>query len=401
MTEKRIANDGEAVAVDVAITDEQRAERTPFVMAIDATPLTGVQRHRDGYMAGKVRAARTGVQTYLGKEVGWPERETVAVYRPLDEVMRLDALGSYKGKPITDGHPKVRVTSENWGDLARGTVMGVQRDGDAVALDVTISAKSLVDKLESGEARELSAGYVAKIDRTPGTAPDGTAYDAVQRDLYIDHLAVVPKGRAGSEFRVGDGADWGARPLDREIIEHPKKEGQDVSDAHTTTVTVGDGAVPTTEAGAIRIKGLQDSLTSAQKSITDKDTEIADLKKQIETKDGEIAAAKKSLEDATKPEALADAVKQRGKVTEAGKKAGMSEEDMDKMDDAAIRRAVVAKSLGDEQAKAMSDAAIEGAFAFASQGAPTATRTHDADLGAGIRTHDADPWAFMDEKKGA
>lgn len=396
MTEHRIAKDGEAVAAEVAMTDAAESA-AKFVATIDATPLTGIQRHKDGFIHGRVRATRTGIQEYRASELGKMGDDIVRVYRPLDEVMRVDSLGSFKGKAVTDGHPSDRLNSENWSKLARGTIMGVQRDGDAVVLDVTVSDKGLVEKLESGKARELSAGYVARIDWTPGKTDGGEPYDAIQRDIYIDHLAVVPKGRAGSDYRVGDADEWGARPRDR-AIEQPIEEGQTVSDAQTTTVQVGDGAVPTTEAGAIRIKGLQDSLATKDQAIKDKDAEIADLKKQVETKDGELAAAKKSLEDATKPEALADAVKKRGKVTEAGKAAGMAEEDMDKMDDAAIRRAVVAKSLGDAAAKEMSDAAIEGAFAYASKGA--GTKTTDSALGSGIKTTDADPWGFMDKKEG-
>lgn len=397
MTEKRIAEDGEAVAIAVPITDESAAR---FVALIDAAPLRGVERHKDGFLSGRVRAARTGVQLYLDRELreGGSD-DVVRVYRPLDEVMRVDALGSFKGKAVTDGHPSERVTAGNWGELAMGTIMGVQRDGDAVALDLVVSSQEMIDKLERGDARELSAGYTARIDWTPGKTPEGEDYDAVQRDIYIDHLAVVPAGRAGPEFRVGDDAGaWGARPLDREILEQPKKEGRHMADAHNTAVTVGDGAVTTTEAGAIRIKGVLDSLGTAQKAITDKDAEIVDLKKQVETKDGELAAAKKALEDATSPAALAGMAKERADVTAAGKAAGLADEAMGKMTDGDIRRAVVAKSLGDDAAKAMSDDAITGAFAFAksSKSKPVG----DEALGGGIHQNDADPWGFM-EKKGA
>ncbi|WP_422073904.1 DUF2213 domain-containing protein [Tranquillimonas rosea] len=399
MTEHRIAKDGEAVAAEVAMTDaaEQSAR---FVTTIDATPLTGVQRHRDGFVHGRVRATRTGIQEYRASELGKTGDEIVRVYRPLDEVMRVDSLGSFKGKAVTDGHPKERLNSENWGKLARGTIMSVQRDGEAVVLDVTVSDKALVDKLEAGEARELSAGYVARIDWTPGKTDDGEPYDAVQRDIYVDHLAVVPAGRAGKDFRIGDGADdsgkdrsnWGAAP----IPQGSSTKGATMSDA-LRTIMVDGLSVSVTDQAAQAITKLQDAMTEKEKAIATKEAEIAELKKQVETKDGELAAAKKSLEDATKPEAIADAVKKRGKVTEAGKAAGMSEEDMDKMDDAAIRRAVVSKSLGDAAAKEMSDAAIEGAFLYASN---STAKTQDSALGGGIKTTDADPWGFMDKKEG-
>lgn len=163
------------------------------------------------------------------------------------------------------------------------------------------------------------------------------------------------------------------------------------------SVVLGDKAVNVPAAQAPAIEAFKDA--SAKKladTIAAKDAEIEALTKKAEAKEGELTAAKKSLEDATSPTALSDMAKKRAKTTKAGMEAGMSEDDMDKMDDAAIRRTVVAKSIGDEAAKVMTDAAIEGAFAFA---ATSPTRSADAALAGGIRTQDADPWAFMDKKE--
>lgn len=375
MTDKRIARDGETVAAEIAIADQ-----TGGVAFVDTSPLTGVKRHKDGYIGARVLAARTGVQVYLGSEVGFPDRETVAVYRPEDEVMRIDALASYKGKPVTDGHPTERVTADNWRTYARGTVMGVAREGDAVALDIAISDAGLVDTLEKGEARQLSAGYTATLDRTPGIAPDGTPYDAVQRNIYIDHLAVVTAGRAGSKFRVGDGADeWGAAPLNTQS----RTKGDNMSD-NLRTVTLDGLSVKTTDEGAAAITKLQDALAAET-------TKVADQAKTIEAKDGEIAALKQSLADATDPKVISDMAKKRAKTMDMGKKYGMCEDEMDKMDDAAIARAIVTKRLGDA-AKDLSDEGVNGALA-ALEAQPQ--KQNDNALKHGLRTADADPWGFV------
>lgn len=354
MTNPRVAEDGEAIAADVAITDGHGSGRVAFTETIDASPLTGVKRHKDGYIAGRVKAARTGVQVYTGAEMGWPEKDVVAVYRPLDEVMRIDSLGSYKGKPITDGHPNERVTSDNWGMLARGTIMGVARDGDAVALDITVSAKDLVDKLESGEARELSAGYVAKIDRTSGVTPDGTAYDAVQRDIYIDHLAVVPRGRAGSEFRVGDdAANWGAAPIP------PSKQKEDTMSDALKTVVLGDKAAQVAVADAQIIeqfkvdqaKKLADAETAHNAVVEAKDEEIGNLKADL----------KKAQDAAITPEKMTAMVADRVAL-ETTVRAIDADINTANVSDADLRKAAVAKVLGDDMVKDASDAEITGMF---------------------------------------
>ena len=158
-------------------------------------------------------------------------------------------------------------------------------------------------------------------------------------------------------------------------------------------VVVDGLSVKVTDEGAQAIakltKDRDDALAARDDAIKAKDAEVADLKTKVETKDGELAAMRKELDDAKAPRALAAAVKARAAVLDAGKKNGLKEEDLEELDDAAIRRAVVGKHLGDA-AKDMSDAAIEGAFAAVSKAPKPAG---DAALGAGIRTADADPWA--------
>ncbi|WP_375553386.1 DUF2213 domain-containing protein [Roseovarius mucosus] len=381
MTDRRIAEDGEQIAADVAIADQDRRGRVAFTEVIDASALTGVKRHKDGYLAGRVKAARTGIQIYTGDEMDWPEKERVAVYRPLDEVMRMDSLASYKGKPITDGHPGERVTAENWNSFARGTVMGVQRDGEAVQIDLTVSAKSLVDKLESGTARQLSAGYVAKIDRTPGVTEDGTPYDAIQRDIYIDHIAVVPAGRAGDEFRIGDGAaKWGAAPI---YPEKSRKKETEMSDA-LKTVVLGDKAAQVAVADAAIIEQFKadqaKAVTDAAKIHADA---IAAKDKEIATKDAKIAELEgKILSDDDKAKMVADRVALEttaAKITDQVKPSGMT--------DAALRKAVVVAKLGDEAVTGKSEAYIDARFDILAEEASKADPVADA-ISRGVVSHD-------------
>lgn len=376
MTEHRIAQDGEQVATEVAIADQDRAGRVAFTEVLDASQLMGVKRHKDGYIAGRVKAARTGVQLYTGDEMGWPEKSAVAVYRPIDEVMRLDSLASYKGKPITDGHPSARVTADNWDTFARGTVMGVMRDGDAVSLDLTVSAKSLVDKLEAGEARQLSAGYVAKIDRTAGVTEDGTPYDAIQRDIYVDHIAVVPAGRAGSEFRIGDDAvNWGAAPIT------PSNKKEDTMSDALKTVVLGDKAAQVAVADATIIEQFK---ADQAKALTDAETVHADAvaakDKEIATKDAKIKELEgKVLSDEDKAKLVADRVAletKAAKITDEVRPTGMT--------DAALRKAVVIAKLGDEAVNGKSEAYIDARFDILAEDAAKTDPVADAITGGTV-----------------
>lgn len=176
----------------------------------DRLTLDKPRRSEDGYMAVHAKAARTGIYQYLGREIDpdgkhFTADQVVNVYRPPDEVFDKASLGSFVGKPITDDHPAQGVDASNWRDLARGTIMGAARDGEHVGFDLAFMDASLIGAIDDGK-RELSNGYSADLAIEDGTAPDGTAYQAIQRHIRGNHVAVVDAGRAGESCRIGDAA---------------------------------------------------------------------------------------------------------------------------------------------------------------------------------------------------
>lgn len=168
-----------------------------MVMRYDRAPFKAT-RTAEGYIVDSPVLTRTGVFTYrdgAGKE----RRE----YRPPEEVFAADSLASLRGKPITDGHPG-KVDAKNARKHMIGTAMSEGRqDGDNMVGDIQIVD---VAPVEAGK-RELSLGYELLLDETPGTAPNGERYDAVQRHIRINHLAVVHLGRAGNARLNLDAAD--------------------------------------------------------------------------------------------------------------------------------------------------------------------------------------------------
>src|SRR5688572_26799879 len=86
----------------------------------DAVSIAGTRRRDDGYLVADARVARTGVQLYAGYEVGKPEMAVVRVYRPDTEVFSRDTLASFAHRPVTNDHPDVPVTADNWKDHAVG-----------------------------------------------------------------------------------------------------------------------------------------------------------------------------------------------------------------------------------------------------------------------------------------
>lgn len=180
----------------------------------DAAPIAGTRRTADGYLVADVRTARTGIQNYAGHEVGKPEMPVVKIYRPADQVFARDSLGSYAHKPVTNDHPAEAVGATNWKDLAVGQIGDeVARDGEFVRIPLIVMDAAAIKAVDEGK-RELSAGYTCDLAWEAGTTPEGEKFDAIQKDIRINHVAIVQRGRAGSQARIGDGVrSWGAAPV--------------------------------------------------------------------------------------------------------------------------------------------------------------------------------------------
>lgn len=160
------------------------------------------RRTKEGYLAVRARAARAGIYDYMGREIDpdghhFAADQVVKVYRPAEEVFSKDSVQSFMLKPITDNHPAKPVDASNWRDHAKGVNAGALRDGEYLAFDLVLMDAALIDAVDKGK-RELSNGYQSEIIIGAGTTTDGQAYDAVQRNIRGNHIAVVAKeiGRA-------------------------------------------------------------------------------------------------------------------------------------------------------------------------------------------------------------
>ena len=150
-------------------------------------------RTDEGYLVDTPVVGRVGIQLYKNAD-GTIRREL----RPAEEVFHADSLKSFAGKPVTDEHPGEPVTAKNAKRLSVGTMQGEGRqDGDNVVAPIIIHDGEMIDKVMKGGKRELSLGYKVDLEETPGVW-NGQEYDAIQRNIRVNHLAIVPRGRAGN-----------------------------------------------------------------------------------------------------------------------------------------------------------------------------------------------------------
>ena len=320
----------------------------------DLAVVAGTRRRDDGYLVADARIARTGVQTYLGSEVGQPDKATVRVYRPGSEVFHADTLKSAAHRPVTNDHPPELVNSTNWRDYAVGQT-GDEVQGEAIFIRVPlmVSDEAAIKDIEAGK-RQLSAGYTCDLDFTPGTTPTGEAYDAIQKNIRLNHVAIVAAGRAGSQVRIGDGAAWGASPVNDAT---PEKDPP----MTLKTVTVDGIPVEVTDQGATVIATLQQRIADAAKKASDTETAhqaaIAAKDADIAKKDAEIDGLKAKVLDAAALDKLvaarADLIGKAKVLAKDVKTDGLS--------DADIKKAVVLAVVGDA-AKDKPEAYIDARF---------------------------------------
>ena len=157
----------------------------------------------EGYIKGTAKVTRTGVFNYMNKD-GSKRREL----RHPHEVFALDSLPSMKMIPITNGHPATRlVTADTAKELQIGyTGENIQPDGQFILAPIVITDAEGVRAVEAGR-RELSLGYEVDLEEVRGDY-DGEGYDAIQRNIRYNHLAIVDRGRAGEDVRIAlDAAD--------------------------------------------------------------------------------------------------------------------------------------------------------------------------------------------------
>lgn len=156
------------------------------------------KRTPQGFLRVNARLTKTGIFSYQNS------RE----YRSEEEVFRADSLASLKGAPITDLHPAENgadsfLTPANVKQHIIGITESIKRDGLYLKGSLLIFHEDAIKAIESGERKEISLGYKCRLEPTPGCV-NGEVYDAIQRDIVVNHVAIGPKdwGRAGADCSI-------------------------------------------------------------------------------------------------------------------------------------------------------------------------------------------------------
>lgn len=192
------------------------------VMRLDSIPLDNTYWTDEGYLVDHPIVTSCGIFEYVQKD-GSVQRELRLPENVFDE----ESLASYEGKPIIITHEAGRIDKDNVEEEQIGTILSCgYQDGDDVRAKIVIHN---TDALRCG-LRELSLGYNLSLDETPGVW-NGQPYDAIQKDIRINHLALVANARAGEQARLNiDGKDEKETLKGGKVMAKPKKNRTDGAD---------------------------------------------------------------------------------------------------------------------------------------------------------------------------
>jgi hypothetical protein len=278
---------------------------------------------REGFTIFRnVSVSRIGEQLYgpdegTGVEPG-PDG-LIYIMRNAEQVFRQETLDSGKGKSLTIYHPDEDVVTNNWRQLTQGLMFNLRRGSgeqkDECVADVMVTTPEALREIDLG-LREVSLGYDADyFQLAPGRGE--------QRNILINHIALVPEGRCGPQCAVRDHKPnhgdcsmknkkgildrilTAVRNKDEEgakkALEEMEEGGENANagethiHVHTAATKVEDEPEDPTEK---RFKSIEDSIKQLGDSMkTSKDEGAEAAEKEKRERDEEEAKARKA-EDA-------------------------------------------------------------------------------------------------------
>lgn len=255
------------------------------VVRYDTAPINKLEiDSQTGFLvAHNVPIARTGVFPYAG-----PDNTVHYEAKLPQEILSAGTIESADSKPITDDHPNGLINAQNASKFMKGfTASNAHKQGDTLRVDMTITNPELIKKVKNGK-QELSIGFQTDIDKTPGIYQD-SKYDMVQRNIQINHVAVVNRGRAGSTVRLG--ADAAMQ------IDDFKEERNDQMADEFESVRFGDQTIRADKADVDKLIKADADTDALKKENAQLKQQVADLQAQVKKLQSE---SQKGSDDSSK-----------------------------------------------------------------------------------------------------
>lgn len=235
----------------------------------------------------RVPIAQTMVQPYL-KADGSIDHEA----KLPTELLSDETVSSANNRPVTNGHPHELVTKDNSKKYMKGfTTSNAHVEGNMLFNDIAITDADMINDIMKNGKRELSIGFQTEVVPEKGEF-NGVKYDSVQKNIRINHVAVVNKGRAGHNVRLlGDSA---------EAIDDETSKGGSMDSKDTTQIRIDGADVTVSTRDADKIMKLDAANADKQKQIDALNAQIKKLTAERDQLQGNAKSAQDKADSVEK-----------------------------------------------------------------------------------------------------
>lgn len=331
----------------------------------DRNELKKPHRHDSGFVRVDAHIQRAGVQKYLLGD-GSIRREL----RPPEEVFDTASLESFAGVPVTNEHPPRLISAKDAKKYSVGSVGDeVTRDGLKARAALAIHHADAIEDVLSGKKAEVSCGYSCDLEEAPGEW-NGEKYDAIQRNIRGNHVALVPRGRAGPEVRIrldaADGESFLPGEDDDEQPPPPPRARPKSTEKVMSKIRL-DGveyecAEQTAQAFNAKLSKLDAQTEELTKKLEKAQGELDKAQAKLDAQTEELAKTKEDLKKASDPKAVQELVSNRVTLEVSAKKVLGAEAKLDALTDKEVKLKVLTKLRPKAKFEDRTDAYIDGAF---------------------------------------
>ena len=137
------------------------------------------------------------------QELGLKPKAIYQIYRPADEIEK--AANTFNGLPLSLDHWNMDAANMPKDKIVGSLGTDAAFDAPYLTNSLTVTDADAIKRIENGEFRDLSAGYLCDVEMQDGIF-DGKHYDGRMKNIRGNHVALVREGRAGHDVRVADSA---------------------------------------------------------------------------------------------------------------------------------------------------------------------------------------------------
>ena len=261
------------------IEEAKKEKKGDSQKRFDAIEYGEVNIDKNGEIVSNPIVTKCGVFEYEFED-GTTRREL----KPPEELLSADSLKTLSMLPVTITHPDggeinpANAKSESVGFSGENAKV----DGTHVSTKVKINTETGIEAVNNG-VNYISLGFEANIDETAGEY-DGVKYDAVQRNIRYNHIALTPSPRVGNVAKIKIGGD----SKSTNIIEQKEKKGDSMG-----TIKLDSGVEYKVDA---EVESEINSLRKKRDSLEQSYNDVVKEKENLQGKYDSLAEEKKNLE---------------------------------------------------------------------------------------------------------